>query len=156
MTDHDSPEDLLLAALAGLMPEQLPEASVRSAMRARILAQATQPKGMTVLRADEGEWRPILPGIRIKSLRKGDGTETTLWRLDAGAVVPAHPHRHQEECLVLEGSVIQGGVEYLAGDFLLAEAGLPHDEFHSPRGALLMIRSEPVPDPRVLASLPGR
>jgi anti-sigma factor ChrR (cupin superfamily) len=156
MTEHDSPDDILLAALAGLLPAQEPAAPVRLALRERILAQATRPKGMTVLRADQGEWRPILPGIRIKSLRKGDGTETTLWRIEAGAVVPAHPHRHQEECLVLEGSVVQDGVEYFAGDFLLAEAGLPHDEFHSPRGALLMIRSEPVPDPGVLASLQGR
>jgi anti-sigma factor ChrR (cupin superfamily) len=154
MTEHESTDDILLAALAGLLPEQEPAPPVRVALRERILAQAVKPKGMTVLRADEGEWRPILPGIRIKSLRKGEGTETTLWRIAAGAVVPSHPHRHQEECLVLGGSVVQSGVEYFAGDFLLAEAGLDHEEFMSPRGALLMIRSEPVPDPRVLASLP--
>jgi len=153
MTDYDPPDDILLAALAGLLPVQEPAAPVRLALRERILAQAVKPKGMTVLRADEGEWQPILPGIRIKSLRKGEGTETTLWRIDAGASVPPHPHRHQEECLVLEGSVIQSGVEYFAGDFLLAEAGLDHEAFLSPRGALLMIRSEPVPDQRVLVSL---
>src|SRR6185436_20468226 len=116
-------------ALAGLLPEQLPEADVRSRLRDRILAQAKKPAGMSVVRADEGVWKPILPGIRIKSLRKGEGTETTLWRIDAGAVVPPHPHRHQEECLILEGSVIQSGVEYFAGDFLLAEAGLDHEAF---------------------------
>jgi anti-sigma factor ChrR (cupin superfamily) len=156
MTEHESREDILLAALAGLLPEQLPEAPVRRALRERILAQAIQPKGMTVLRADQGEWRPILPGIRIKSLRKGEGTETTLWRIEAGAVVPPHPHRQQEECLVLEGSVIQAGVEYFAGDFLLAEAGLDHEMFLSPHGALLMIRSEPVPDPQTLSTLQRR
>ena len=153
MTERESPDDILLAALAGLLRAQEPAPSARLAMRERILAGAAKPKGMTVLRADEGEWRPILPGIRIKSLRKGEGTETTLWRIEAGAVVPSHPHRHQEECLVLEGSVIQSGVEYFAGDFLLAEAGLDHEAFASPRGALLMIRSEPVPDPAVLAAL---
>lgn len=153
MTEHDSTDDILLAALAGLLPAQEPEVSVRLAMRERILARAGKPKAMSVLRADEGEWRPILPGIRIKSLRKGEGTETTLWRIDAGASVPAHPHRQQEECLVLEGSVVMSGVEYFAGDFLLAHAGLDHETFVSPRGALLMIRSEPVPDPGVLVSL---
>jgi len=153
MNELESPDDILLAALAGLVPAQEPAAPVRLAMRERILAQVAKPKGMTVLRADEGDWRPILPGIRIKSLRKGEGTETTLWRIDAGAAVPPHPHRQQEQCLVLEGSVIQSAVEYFAGDFLLAEAGLDHEAFLSPRGALLMIRSEPVPDPRVLVSL---
>jgi anti-sigma factor ChrR (cupin superfamily) len=156
MTGHESPDDILLAALAGLLPAEEPAPSVRLAMRERLLARITKPAGMTVLRADEGEWRPLLPGIRIKSLRKGDGTETTLWRIDAGASVPAHPHRQQEECLVLEGSVVMSGVEYGVGDYLLAHAGLDHETFHSPRGALLMIRSEPVPDPAVLASLPKR
>jgi len=156
MIERESTEDLLFAVLAGLVPEQEPAEAMRLAMRERILAHAANPKGMTVLRAAEGEWRPILPGIRIKSLRKGEGTETTLWRIDAGATVPPHPHRQSEECLVLEGSVVQGGVEYYAGDFLLAPAGLDHEAFESPRGALLMIRSEPVPDPAVLASLKNR
>lgn len=155
MIERDSPDDILLAALAGLLPEQEPAPAVRLAMRDRILARAALPAGMTVVRADQGEWRPILPGIRIKSLRKGEGTETTLWRIDAGAVVPRHPHRHQEECLILEGSVVQSGVEYFAGDFLLAEPGLDHEAFHSPQGALLMIRSEPVPEPAALALLPN-
>ena len=156
MTEHETPDDLLLAALAGLLPAEEPAPSVRLAMRERLLARIAKPTSMKVLRADEGEWRPLLPGIRIKSLRKGEGTETTLWRIEAGAVVPPHPHRHQEECLILEGSVIQSGVEYFAGDFLLAEPGLDHEAFLSPRGALLMIRSEPVPDPGVLASLQKR
>ena len=153
MTEAKTPDDLLLAALAGLVPEQLPEASVRQRLRERILAQVSHPAAMSVVRANEGDWRAILPGIRIKSLRKGEGTETTLWRIDAGAVLPAHPHTQQEECLVLEGSVLHGGVEYFAGDYLLAEPGLMHAEFTTTIGALLLIRSEPVPDPRTLKSL---
>lgn len=154
MTDRKAPDDILLAALAGLLPEQLPETPVRDRLRERILAQARKPVGMSVVRADEGVWKPILPGIRIKSLRKGEGTETTLWRIDAGAVLPSHPHRQQEECLVLEGSVLHAGVTYYAGDYLLAEAGGMHTEFTTTTGALLLIRSEPVPDPQALRSLP--
>ena len=120
MSAHHSPDDMLLAALAGLLPEQLPDNAVRLALRERILAHALKPKAMTVVRADEGQWQPIMQGIQVKSLRKGDGTETTLWRMDPGAIVPAHPHRQQEECLVLEGSVVHAGVEYFPGDFLLA------------------------------------
>jgi quercetin dioxygenase-like cupin family protein len=153
MTDRQKPDAILLAALAGLLPEQLPEAPVRDCLRDRILAHAQKPAGMSVVRADEGVWKPILPGIRIKSLRKGEGTETTLWKIDAGAVLPAHPHTQQEECLVLEGSVLHGGVEYFAGDYLLADAGLMHAEFTTTTGALLLIRSEPVPEPQTLKSL---
>ena len=39
-------------------------------------------------------------------------------------------------------TVFPSGVEYFAGDYLLAEAGLEHGTFFAPKGALFMIRSE--------------
>lgn len=136
-------EDVLLAALAGLLPAIEPANGVRDRLRQQLLARVGPPR-MHVLRADEGEWMPFLPGVRIKTLRKNEreGTQTTLWRVEPGARVPPHPHRREEECLILEGSVVHGGVEYFAGDYLLAEAGLDHDTFFAPKGALFMIRSE--------------
>ena len=79
--------DLLLAALAGLLPEQRPADA--AGLRDRLLARATAPR-TRVLRADEGEWVPFFPGIRIKTLRRDEreGTQTTLWRLEPRAVVP--------------------------------------------------------------------
>lgn len=146
--------DLLLAALAGLVPAVEPSGDARARLRAQLLQRVTEPR-MHVLRADQGVWRPLLPGIRIKTLRRDerDGTQTTLWRIEPGAQVPPHPHHHEEECLILEGSVLHGGIEYFAGDYLLAEAGLEHQAFISPRGALLMIRSELVPTADTLARL---
>jgi len=141
--DH---EDVLLAALAGLLPACEPDPDVRDRLRQRLLARVAVPR-MHVLRADEGQWQPVLPGIRIKTLRRDEreGTQTALWSMEPGAKVPPHPHHHEEECLILEGSVLHGGVEYFAGDYLLAEAGLQHEVFIAPKGALLMIRSELVP-----------
>lgn len=147
--DIDHPQDLLLASMAGLVPAVEPAADVRERLRMQLLAKIAAPR-MRVLRAGEGEWRPLLPGIRIKTLHRSntDGCETTLWRIEPGAQVPPHPHRHEEECLILEGSVIHAGIEYHAGDYLLAEAGMHHEVFMAPRGALLLIRSEAVPDQR--------
>ena len=141
----------LLAALAGLVPEQLPAADAQQRMRAAIVARVSEPT-THVTRGNQGEWQPLLPGIHVKTLRRSaaDGSQTTLWRLDPGARVPPHPHTHEEECLVLEGSLIQDGVEYFPGDYLLAEAGSRHSAFESPGGALFMIRGEAVPDPDVL------
>jgi anti-sigma factor ChrR (cupin superfamily) len=146
-------DDLLLAALAGLTPAEAPPPARAAALRERLLAAAARPRTV-VLRADEGEWVPFVPGIRIKTLRRdeADGTQTSLWRIDPGAQVPPHPHTREEECLVLEGSVVHDGVEYFAGDFLLAPPGEPNNPSRAPRGALLMIRSELIPDP---SRLPG-
>ena len=154
MSDPD--DALLLAALAGLVPDAEPGVDARGRMRAALLAKVSKPAPTTrVLRAGEGEWKPLLPGIHIKTLRidREKGTQTTLWRLDPGARVPPHPHGHEEECLVIEGSIIQNGIEYFPGDFLLAEVGEKHAPFDSPRGALFLIRGELVPDVSVLKHL---
>lgn len=157
MSSHrpDPNEALLLAALAGLTPDTaLPDDRART-LRADLLAAATRMR-TRVVRAAEGEWVPFVPGIRIKTLRRdeADGTQTSLWRIEPGARVPPHPHTREEECLVLEGSVIHDGVEYFAGDYLLAPPGERHQPFLAPRGALLMIRSELIPDPSRLAGRP--
>ncbi len=147
-------DDLLLAALAGLVPQQAPAADACAALRGRILASARRMRTQ-VVRADEGEWVPFVPGIRIKTLRRNEaeGTQTSLWRLDPGAIVPPHPHTREEECMVMEGSVVHDDVEYFAGDFLLAPVGERHKPFVAPRGALLLIRSELLPDPEKLRKL---
>ena len=151
------PDDaLLLVALAGLLPDAEPGGDGRARMRAALMAKVAAPEPTThVLRADQGEWKPLLPGIHIKTLRidRAKGTQTTLWRVDPGARVPPHPHSHEEECLVIEGSIIQEGIEYLPGDYLLADAGEKHPPFDSPRGALFLIRGELVPDISVLRTL---
>lgn len=140
--------DWLALALAGLLPDAPPAPDRGAALRARILATAKAGRARTV-RADEGEWAPFLPGIRVKTLRLDAeaGTQTTLWRIEPGASIPAHPHSHEEECLVLSGSIVHDGVAYHAGDFLLAGPGERHKEFSCPDGALLLIRGECLPDP---------
>lgn len=154
MSDRQELDDLLLAALAGLVPDQDPVLDARARMRAGIMARVAKP-GMRVVRCNEGEWQPLLPGIRVKTLHRDPvaGTQTTLWRLEPGARVPPHPHTKDEECLLLEGSLVQDGIEYFPGDYLLAEAGLHHGVFDSPRGALFLIRGEALPDASVLRKL---
>ncbi|MEO8673472.1 MAG: cupin domain-containing protein [Tahibacter sp.] len=149
----DRPDAALIQALGlELRIEPLPAAR-RAALRGRVLAAATltlQPPSaesttlMSVVRAGEGNWLPLLPGLSIKFLRVDVAarSQSSLWRLDPGAQIPAHPHSAEEECIVLEGSVRFGGRDYGRGDFLLARAGLQHDRFDCADGALLYIRSE--------------
>lgn len=125
---------------SGLVARSLPDA-LRARLRERVLERAG---GIHVVRADAGEWIRLLPGIAIKRLRvdRAGATETNLWRLDAGAIIPAHDHQDDEECLVLEGSIVQDDIEYHAGDYLHARAGSRHLPLRTPAGALLLIRSQ--------------
>lgn len=142
MIDDNQKETVLLAVLAGELPAQPVSADVSARVREKIFARLAEPS-QRVLRASEGEWQLVLPGISIKRLRQDADSETTLWRMDAGAELPSHAHSQDEECLILEGSLVQGDAEYFPGDFVLALAGRRHASFVSPRGALFLIRGEP-------------
>lgn len=136
---HDEATGALLEALApvALAPSR------NAALRARAIAVAAPPEPV-VVRVEERPWLAFLPGVMLKPLRvdRVARTQTSLWRLDAGATIPPHDHTGEEECLVLDGSVDFEGKLYVAGDYLLAPPGLHHTEFVSPAGAVLMIRSE--------------
>src|SRR4249919_3300229 len=151
MTDPRADDAILLAALAGILPERQPDPDTAARLRAALLARigAGGAAVVHVIRREQGEWRTLLPGVEIKSLRRDDnsGTQTTLWRVQPGARVPPHVHSHEEECLVLEGVIVHDGIEYFAGDYLLARAGDRHQAFEAPQGALFLIRGELVPEP---------
>lgn len=141
--EKDNCLDILLAANAGLIPELAPTDAVRKRVLANIM-QRVAVSSMQVVRKNEGAWRTVFPGVSIKILRE-DATEhnqTTLWRLQPGASVPRHQHSQNEECLILEGSIVHDGTEYFAGDYLLSPTGMPHDLFVAPNGALFLIRGE--------------
>jgi len=134
---------------AAIAPADLPPERI-AGLRARVMAGIADTT--QVLRADQGEWKRLLPGVTIKTLHvdREHGTQTSLWRLDAGARIPPHPHTKDEECLVLEGSITHDGVLYRQGDFLFTRPGLRHKDFVAPEGALLMIRSERIPNALLL------
>ena len=118
-------------------------ADARERMLAAIMQHIAVP-AMQVVRKQEGQWRDILPGVSIKVLREDNAeqSQTTLWRLQPGASVPRHQHSQNEECLILEGSIVHAGTEYFAGDYLLSPVGMPHENFVAPQGALFLIRGE--------------
>lgn len=129
------------AMLEGIASVPLPEAH-RQAMRQRILARARVAAGrpfVTIL-ADEGEWRPFLPRVRIKVLHDAADAQSYLLKLEPGAVVLPHHHPADEECVVLAGEVRLGDVVARAGDYHLAPKGLDHDAIVSETGALLFLR----------------
>ncbi len=124
------------------LAEALTPIAANDALRARVLANVTaRPKRL--IHVEEGEFVRMLAGVYVKQLRADAQTETGLWRLEPGAIIPAHGHRHEEECLVVSGSIQYAGRTLFSGDFLGAAKGEHQGEITSVDGALLLIRSEP-------------
>lgn len=147
MSVNQPPDDELLDGETGhalfdaLKPA--PMAAMRAAaLRSRLLsrAKAARTPQLDTIRAAEGSWKPFLPKVAIKVLRREAGIQTYLLRLDPGGVLLPHEHPEDEECIVLEGEVRIGDVVATQGDYHLAPKGVDHEAIVSDKGALLFLR----------------
>lgn len=112
--------------------------------KAKIALQ--QPtKGLTFIRASEGTWRGIAPGVVAKVLSFDPTSRriTTLLRFAPGASYAPHRHTEVEELYVLEGGCTIAGREMTVGDYHRAEAGTVHHETSTGDGCLLLVISSP-------------
>lgn len=145
MSDHrDDIDDSTLRSLLGALSQdaQAPEA-LRSRVLLRVARSMEQPAkpAVTLIRADQGEWRQCLPGVHMKVLHDDGVTRTFLARLDRGVHFPPHAHERDEECLVIEGTLVLDGITLHAGDYQVARAGSRHDDAYSPTGCVALLRS---------------
>jgi len=133
-------DDALAAALAPIAPA--PERA--AALRERLLARARASKALAdervTVRREEGEWRRVVDGVRVKLLHEGGAARSVLVELDAGASLPTHRHLEREECVVLRGETSLGDLHLQHGDYHVALAGSRHLRVSSPTGALVYLR----------------
>jgi len=129
-----------LQPLADSRPEA-PPARVWDAV-ARAIGAAPPPDLITI-RAGEGDWHELSPGVCRKDLHYDPDTRTAsfLMRFDPGASYQAHPHAADEHCLMLEGDLSYGDLELHAGDFHLAPGGTAHAAAVSQHGALVYVQA---------------
>lgn len=109
---------------------------------ARDLVKALLPgKGAApiTVRADQGQWQDLLPGVRTKELWRDGGERSMLLRMEPGARVPGHPHPCAEDCLLLEGEAWIGDTLFSPGEFQHAPAGSLHRDLTSDVGALMYV-----------------
>ena len=125
-------------------PGPVPGASPAQAraIRRRLMARVADAdtSHLTVADAD-GDWQPLMDGIRIKVLREHQGVLSYLLALDAGAALPPHRHPLDEECIVLEGRLRIGSqVEIGPGGYHLAHQGALHASVSTDTGAVVFLR----------------
>lgn len=132
----------LAVDLAGALPASVPPAN----LRARVLAQATLPRGLVALvRGAQLHWEPTdVPGISIATLYRDPtgGEVASLLRMAAGSRYPAHHHSRLEHCYVLEGDLIFEDHALSAGDYAAATPGEDHSTATTEKGCVLFLVHE--------------
>lgn len=122
-------------------------------MRERVL-QAAQRKNpgilhfdpdLVIFRSGDIDWRPhpTAEGLQTKALfyDRERGYLTTLLKMKAGAIYPAHVHEDVEEIYVIEGEVEIQGFPMGPGDYCRAKPGSRHQIGYSKTDALLLVMS---------------
>jgi quercetin dioxygenase-like cupin family protein len=142
MTSEHLDPKIQFALTQAIESEALPKGMqqrIQSKILARIAASATAQHHTQL--ASAGDWFAMSEHISCKVLNQDDAVASYLLKMQPGAVLPAHHHPMDEECLVLEGEVSIGTELILRkGDFHLALKGLPHAKIESQAGALLYLR----------------
>jgi quercetin dioxygenase-like cupin family protein len=122
-------------------PEVEPPAGLRSRLMSRIGADsrpsASDPADGHLVRANDTAWQDgPAAGVEYRPLH---GSKTMLVRMAPNTWLPAHDHKWNEQCLVLEGSITSEGVTAGAGDFVYMPAGSVHGAIFSETGATFLI-----------------
>ena len=97
--------------------------------------------GGRTLRANEGKWVAISPGVRMKKLSsdRSRHTVTVLMEMQPGSSVPPHEHHHPEDSYIVSGSARLGDLVLFAGDFHHVDAGTHHESIVSEEGCLALL-----------------
>lgn len=111
---------------------------VRTRLMKRIAADSV-PHHLT-LHADEGQWHSLLPGIERKILFEQGGVMSYLLRFAPGAVLPAHRHPVDEECVVLQGALRIGSLVLPAGSYHRVPKDVLDADSTSDEGAVIFLR----------------
>jgi len=117
----------------------------KTSMPIRTKGSQSLSQGLTFIKAAEGVWRELAPGVSAKvlSFDAVSRRASTLLRIAPGTSYAPHRHTEMEELFVLEGGCRVAGCELTAGDYHRAEAGTEHHDTSSDDGCLLLIISSP-------------
>jgi hypothetical protein len=101
-----------------------------------------EPSPAGTSRERQAQWENFAPGIRRRMLWQAGNACAYVARAQLGAAVPAHGHRNDEECLMIEGELFTGDVLIREGEFQLAPAGLKHGLVQAATASLVYLRGD--------------
>lgn len=135
-----------VAFLASSLEAPPLSSSIKNRIKAKIAKRISgecPEGGKSIFKSQDG-WFEVKDKITIKILHQDhvNKVQTSLWRLQPGAVISSHRHGHDEECLVMEGAIQIGDHHLNAGDFHFMEKDSYHPDVTTKHGALLYLRHD--------------
>ncbi|MGC4031582.1 MAG: cupin domain-containing protein [Tepidisphaeraceae bacterium] len=95
-------------------------------------------------------WSPTgWAGVSMKMLQQAEavGGMCGMIRMEPGSSIPAHRHTQADHAVfVIEGDLVEDGVTYGPGSFLVAKAGTPHGPHATAGGCVLLSTYFGTPD----------
>ncbi|MGL4231354.1 MAG: cupin domain-containing protein [Casimicrobium sp.] len=141
--DRAALDDDIVHALAAAHAPDIASQRLVNRVRSRVMRTIAEQSiaQHSTIHAHENTWQTFLDKIEFKLLNHVDGVASYLLRMQPGAVLPAHRHPIDEECVVLEGELRIGDQLILkAGGFHLAKKDIPHADISTDTGALIFLR----------------
>ena len=105
------------------------------------LMQRVQAHAHTFVFANQGEWKTVMEGVRIKLLHQSGEQKSFLLKMAANTSIPGHAHGQDEESFVIDGSVELEGILCHSGDYHYAQAGSHHQAIRTAQGCTLLIKN---------------
>jgi anti-sigma factor ChrR (cupin superfamily) len=132
----------IVAAMIGEVGEIKPRPQVKEKLLKTIKPEAAETPFLSI-RANEGDWKPIAPGVQVKILftDRERRTMTMLMKMAAGSQLEEHRHHGAEELFVLEGDCFSAGQTLSAGDYHRAAPGSSHGVTSTKNGCLMLVIS---------------
>ncbi len=138
------PEEVVGAIAESIIPIA-PSSSTASELKSRVMAriQGKRVFDLMTIRAEEGEWITLLPGIEKKLLSNFEEgrAQSFLLRMAPGSTLPSHEHFTNEENIMLEGEAMVGDIQFSLGDYQYAPKGSSHDLVSTRNGCLVFVRT---------------
>jgi len=105
------------------------------------IRQSEPPPGIQIVRAGEGAWHTLVPGVTAKRLYRESpsGNVALLVRMEPGAKYPPHTHAGVEHSYVLEGELHFGDLVLYPGDYQCALPSTGHRDSHTVNGCMVLI-----------------
>ncbi len=130
-----------LAPLAIHAGDVAPPPDLFDRIEARIDAREKLASMSRTLRANEGEWIMLGPGVRFKELHRNVALNrwTILVDAEPDAAFPSHEHTQDEEIFMISGDLAFDDVELGPGDFYFSPKGSLHAAHRTRAGCRCII-----------------
>ena len=142
MSDPALPPDIIDALTAAQRPDEGADTAALQRVRSRLMKRIAEDSVShhIAIGADAGTWHRFLPGIERKVLQEREGVMSYLLKFAPGAVLPAHRHPHDEECVVLEGTLRIGDLVLGPGGFHMVRRNVLDADSRTEVGCVIYLR----------------